>query len=89
MGFFEAAARRSKRGYRGKLHRCNGAGEAAKVLSRDLNAISDNGAIKGMDAREDGVYITYVPSSGADSVTKKIRVARILILDSATLTGKR
>ena len=37
MGFFEAAARRSKRGYRGKLHRCNGAGEAAKVLSRDLN----------------------------------------------------
>ena len=41
-------------------------------LSRDLNAINDNGAIKGMDAREDGVYITYVPSSGADSVTKKL-----------------
>lgn len=42
------------------------------ALSRDLNAINDNGAIKGMDAREDGVYITYVPSSGADSVTKKL-----------------
>lgn len=36
-GFFQAAARRSKRGYRGKLHRCNDAGEAARVLSRDLN----------------------------------------------------
>ena len=37
-----------------------------------MNAINDSGAIKGMDAREDGVYITYVPSSGADSVTKKL-----------------
>lgn len=36
-GFFQTAARRSKRGYRGKLHRCNDAGEAARVLSRDLN----------------------------------------------------
>ena len=35
MGFFEAAARRSKRGYRGKLHRCNGAA-GSEVLSRDL-----------------------------------------------------
>lgn len=25
-----------------------------------------------MDAREDGVYITYVPTSGADPVTKKL-----------------
>ena len=72
MGFFEAAARRSKRGYRGKLHRCNGAGEAAKVLSRDLSAMNDNGAITGMDAREDGVYITYVPADGADPVSKKL-----------------
>lgn len=39
-------------------------------LNRDLNAINDNGAIKGMDAREDGVYITY--STGADTVTKKL-----------------
>ena len=39
-------------------------------LSRDLNAINDSGAIKGMDAREDGVYITY--STGADTVTKKL-----------------
>ena len=83
-GFFKAAARRSKRGCRGKLHRCNGAGEAAKVLSRDLNAINDNGAIKGMDAREDGVYITYVPSSGADSVTKKLGSEPQLL---GTLTG--
>ena len=53
-------------------------------LSRDLNAINDNGAIKGMDAREDGVYITYVPSSGADSVTKKLGNEPQLL---GTLTG--
>ena len=41
-------------------------------LNRDLNAINDNGAIKGMDAREDGVYITYLPTGGADTVTKKL-----------------
>lgn len=32
--------------------------------------MNDSGAIKGMDAREDGVYITY--STGADTVTKKL-----------------
>lgn len=84
VGFFKAAARRSKRGCRGKLHRCNGGMEQARVLSRDLNAINDNGAIKGMDAREDGVYITYVPSSGADSVTKKLGSEPQLL---GTLTG--
>lgn len=40
------------------------------ALSRDLHTLNDNGAIKGMDAREDGVYITY--STGADTVTKKL-----------------
>ena len=70
MGFFKAAARRSKRGYRGKLHRCNGGMEQARVLSRDLHTLNDSGAIKGLDAREDGVYITY--STGADTVTKKL-----------------
>ena len=84
VGFFKAAARRSKGGCRGKLHRCNGGMEQARVLSRDLNAINDNGAIKGMDAREDGVYITYVPSSGADSVTKKLGNEPQLL---GTLTG--
>lgn len=54
------------------------------ALSRDLNAINDNGAIKGMDAREDGVYITYVPSSGADSVTKKLGSEPQLL---GTITG--
>ena len=39
-------------------------------LNRDLHALNDSGAIKGMDAREDGVYITY--STGADTVTKKL-----------------
>ena len=72
VGFFKAAARRSKRGCRGKLHRCNGGMEQARVLSRDLNAMNDNGAITGMDAREDGVYITYVPADGADPVSKKL-----------------
>ena len=37
QGFFQAAARRSKRGYGDTLPRCNDAGEAARVLSRDLN----------------------------------------------------
>lgn len=36
MGFFKAAVRRSKRGYRGKLHRCNGGMERVRVLSRDF-----------------------------------------------------
>lgn len=41
-------------------------------LNRDLSAMNDNGAITGMDAREDGVYITYVPADGADTVSKKL-----------------
>ena len=41
-------------------------------LNRDLATLNDSGAIKGMDAREDGVYITYVPAAGADAVTKKL-----------------
>ena len=39
-GFFETAARRSKIGYRGKLHRCNDARETARVLSRDLGGLA-------------------------------------------------
>ena len=41
-------------------------------LNRHLSAMNDNGAITGMDAREDGVYITYVPADGADPVSKKL-----------------
>ena len=41
-------------------------------LNRDLHALNDSGAIKGLDAREDGVYITYSPTGGADAVTKKL-----------------
>ena len=40
--------------------------------NRDLHALNDSGAIKGLDAREDGVYITYSPTGGADAVTKKL-----------------
>ena len=47
-------------------------GQEIDALSRDLNAMNDNGAITGMDAREDGVYITYVPADGADPVSKKL-----------------
>ena len=47
-----------------------------------MNAINDNGAIKGMDAREDGVYITY--STGADTVTKKLGSPTI---KTKTVTG--
>lgn len=43
---------------------------AGKQLIQNLGALNDSGAIKGMDAREDGVYITY--STGADTVTKKL-----------------
>lgn len=32
-----------------------------------------------MDAREDGVYITYVPAAGADTVTKKLGNLPIII----------
>ncbi|MSS91259.1 hypothetical protein FYJ45_24395 [Eisenbergiella tayi] len=41
-------------------------------LIQNLGALNDSGAIKGMDAREDGVYITYTPVAGADTVTKKL-----------------
>lgn len=41
-------------------------------LSSEMASLTDSGAITGMDAREDGVYITYVPTAGADAVTKKL-----------------
>lgn len=63
MGFFEAAARRSKRGYRGKLHRCNGAGEAAKVLSRDLSAV-----LEFVIDKSTGKITGYKTKAGADTV---------------------
>lgn len=44
----------------------------AKELINDLTDLTDGGAITGMQVREDGVYIAYVPSAGADSVTKKL-----------------
>lgn len=44
--------------------------DKSNELSRDLHTLNDSGAIKGLDAREDGVYITY--STGADTVTKKL-----------------
>lgn len=60
MGFFKAAARRSKRGCRGKLHRCNGGMEQARVLSRDLGGLSF-----GQDADGNWGY----KAGGADTVT--------------------
>ena len=41
-------------------------------INSNLASLNDSGAIKGMDAREDGVYITYTPTAGADTVTKKL-----------------
>ena len=39
--------------------------------NRDLGALNDGGAIKGLEVREgDGVYITY--ADGADTVSKKL-----------------
>lgn len=46
------------------------------MLNSDLGALNDGGAIKGMDAKEDGVYITYTPVIGADAVTKKLGSSR-------------
>jgi len=60
MEFFKAAARRSKRGYGDKLHRCNDAGEAARVLSRDLGGCS-------FEQEGDNFYVV-----GADAVRKKL-----------------
>lgn len=60
-----------------------------KQLSSDLNAMNDNGAITGMDAREDGVYITYVPADGADAVTRKLGEPTIIasgLVSAATKT---
>ena len=48
MGFFKAAARRSKRGCRGKLHRCNGGMEQARVLSRELGTGGGEMSLKSM-----------------------------------------
>ena len=60
MGFFKAAARRSKGGCRGKLHRCNGGMEQARVLNRDLGGLSF-----GQDADGNWGY----KAGGADTVT--------------------
>ena len=46
VGFFKAAARRSKRGCRGKLHRCNGDMEQTRALSRDLKAVKEHSVWK-------------------------------------------
>ncbi len=43
---------------------------ALKKVNSDLSALNDSGAIIGMNAREDGVYITY--HNGADTVIKKL-----------------
>lgn len=48
MGFFKAAARRSKGGCRGKLHRCNGGMEQARVLSRELGTGGGEMSLKSM-----------------------------------------
>ena len=42
------------------------------AINSNLTRMTDNDAIKGLEAREDGVYITYVPAAGADPVSKKL-----------------
>ena len=63
MEFFKAAARRSKRGYGDKLHRCNDAGEAARVLSRDLSAVPEF-----VIDKSTGKITGYKTKAGADTV---------------------
>lgn len=50
--------------------------------------VTDNGAIQGLDAREDGVYITYVPTSGADAVTKKLGNGLELLWENTSLSSQ-
>ncbi|WP_455615160.1 hypothetical protein [Eisenbergiella sp.] len=50
-----------------------------------MATLNDGGAIKGIEAREDGVYITYVTADGADSVIKKL--GNILYAGIITLTS--
>lgn len=57
-------------------------------LNRDLSSLNDSGAIQGMDAREDGVYITYTPVAGADAVTKKLGSTIINLGNGATIDVK-
>lgn len=45
-------------------------GDEIDQINSDLSALNDSGAIIGMNAREDGVYITY--HNGADTVIKKL-----------------
>lgn len=51
----------------------------------NIDSLNDNGAIKGMDAREDGVYITY--STGADTVTKKLGKTERHVIKSGVGNG--
>ena len=70
MGFFKAAVRRSKRGYRGKLHRCNGGMEQARVLSRDFETqLPDDVRIIHEGS---GVDVKYYAQLGADTASKKL-----------------
>lgn len=64
MEFFKAAARRSKRGYGDKLHRCNDAGEAARVLSRDLAGLSFGQDADGNWGYKTGGADTVIPFKG-------------------------
>ena len=50
--------------------------------------MNDNGAITGMDAREDGVYITYVPTDGADPVTRKLGEPTLIASDLAASVAR-
>ena len=60
-------------------------GKEIDQLNSEMASLTDSGAITGMDAREDGVYITYVPTAGADAVTKKLGSPA----DSILLAGGR
>lgn len=62
--------------------------EKTTQQNSDLTALNDAGAIQGMDAREDGVYITYTPVAGADAVTKKLGSTIINLGNGATIDVK-
>ena len=65
---------------RTERQRCHVKGFNPTELNQNISALNSSGAITGMSAGEDGVYITYVPSAGADPVTKKLGEAEMVLL---------
>ncbi|MDO4333821.1 MAG: hypothetical protein Q4C58_14215 [Eubacteriales bacterium] len=54
-------------------------GQAGAAMLSVLHALNDSGAVKGLEVKENGVYITYTLPGGADTVTKKLGKPETLV----------